>query len=86
MLIQGPCLVEGLLQGLAGGLLALAVLGATHLTLTAMVPASGNLFLRLLTSGFLAPWTAGALVLGGGAMGFVGSLFAVRKFLAETEA
>ncbi len=83
--IQGPCLVEGLLQGLAGGLLALAVLGATHLTLTAMVPASGNLFLRLLTSGFLAPWTAGALVLGGGAMGFIGSLFAVRKFLAETE-
>lgn len=83
--IQGPFLLEGLLQGLTGGLLSLAVLGATHLTLTAMVPASGNLFLRLLTSGFLDPWTATALVLAGGAMGFIGSLFAVRKFLAETE-
>jgi len=83
--IQGPFLLEGLLQGLTGGLLSLAVLGATHLTLTAMVPSSGNLFLRLLTSGFLAPWTAASLILGGGVMGFIGSLFAVRKFLAETE-
>jgi cell division transport system permease protein len=81
--IQGPFLLEGLLQGLMGGLLALGLLGGTHLTLTAMVPASGNLFLRLLTAGFLDAWTATALVLGGGAMGFIGSLFAVRKFLAE---
>jgi cell division transport system permease protein len=82
--IQGPFLLEGLLQGLMGGVLALLLLGAVHLIFDALVPASGNLFLRLLTARFLEPWTSATLVLGGGAMGFAGSLFAVRKFLAET--
>ncbi len=82
--IQGPFLMEGLLQGLAGGLLALALLGATHFGLNALVPSSGNFFLHLITAEFLAARTAVGLVLGGGAMGFAGSLFAVRKFLAET--
>jgi cell division transport system permease protein len=82
--IQGPFLVEGLLQGVAGGLLALLLLAGTHLAFAVLVPSSGNVFLRVLTSHFLGAGAAAGLVLGGGLMGLGGSLFAVRKFLADT--
>jgi len=77
--IQGPFLVEGILQGFAGGLLAIAALAASHLTIRAA--ADVNLFVRLATARFLDPAPALAVVVAGAVMGFVGAYLAVRKYL-----
>jgi cell division transport system permease protein len=77
--IQGPFLVEGILQGSLGGLLALAALAALHLAVR--TAGDVNLVVRLATARFLGPVPALALVVAGAAMGLVGAFFAVRKYL-----
>jgi len=80
--IQGPFLVEGLLQGLMGGLLALLLLGAGHLAVR-MAPAEAGVLMQIATERFLGPeWILGLLALGAG-MGLAGSFLAVRRFLAS---
>lgn len=80
--IQGPFLVEGLLQGLAGGLLALAVLAVVHLAVRA-IPGSVGPLVRIATDRFLEPGPILGLIVAGAAMGLCGSLLAVRRFLAS---
>ena len=78
--IQGPFLVEGIVQGLLGGALALGLIATVHLSVHA-APESVGVLARVATERFLGPGAAVALVLGGGGMGLAGSFLAVRKFL-----
>jgi cell division transport system permease protein len=79
--IRGPFLMEGLLQGTLGGVLALSVLGGVHLMIRRA--GSGNLFLALLTDRFLPGPQAAALAAAGGMMGLAGAFLAVRRFLGR---
>jgi cell division transport system permease protein len=79
--IRGPFLMEGLVQGTVGGLLALAFLGGLHLTVRRA--GGANLFLALLTERFLPGPQAAALAAAGGVMGLAGAFLAVRKFLGR---
>lgn len=81
LFIKLPYLVEGALQGLLGGFVALCL---SFLVFQMILQKSlGSL---LLITGidkihFLPPIWQGALILGGGLIGLLGSLFALRKFV-----
>jgi cell division transport system permease protein len=81
LFIKLPYLVEGALQGFMGGLTAL---GLSFLVFQVILQKSlGSL---LLITGidsihFLPPIWQGMLVFGGGLIGLLGSLFALRKFV-----
>ena len=81
LFIKLPYLFEGALQGVCGGLVAL---GLSFLVFEVLLKKSlGNL---LLMTGvekiqFLPPLWQAALVGGGGLIGLLGSLFALRKFV-----
>lgn len=79
--IQGPFLVEGLLQGVLGGVLALLLLGAAHLSARA-APVGAGVLMRIATDRFLGPEPILGLLALGAAMGLTGSFLAVRRFLA----
>jgi len=83
--IRGPFWVEGLLQGLLGGLVALGGLWAVfRLVLKGSDP---SLVQSLLSVRFLTPWEAVAMVLLGGFAGFLGDMVSLRRELvAPTEA
>jgi cell division transport system permease protein len=81
--IRGPFLVEGILQGGLGGLLALAFLYLSHefllreaLRSFQLLPASDWLH-------FVPPSAWLFIVVGGMLVGLLGSLLSVRKFLAS---
>ncbi|MCU1350255.1 MAG: putative Cell division protein FtsX [Acidobacteria bacterium] len=82
-IIRGPFLIEGLLQGTIGGLLAVGLLfGGFELTRRALAPSSSLLW-GFLFHGFL-PWQKiVALVLGGTLAGWFGSWLSVRETSAE---
>jgi cell division transport system permease protein len=79
--VGAPFLIEGLLQGFLGGVLALAALLATHAAaaprLRATVKLAGTLTLR----DTLPPSLLLALVAGGSAIGLLASTLAVVRFL-----
>lgn len=81
LFIKLPYLIEGAVQGVVGGL---AALGASLLVFQVLLQQSlGNLLLitGIDTIHFLPPvWQVG-LVVGGGLVGLLGSLFALRKFV-----
>lgn len=81
--IRGPFYVEGLLQGLAGGLTALAALRALHLALAPRVAES--LVLRLVARDFLTPGEMGAVVAIGAAAGLGGALASLGREQAASE-
>lgn len=83
LFIKMPFLLEGLLQGVAGGVIALlTLLGAYLLFLhnagnfVSFNPASAGL-------SFLPLEYAAGLVLAGGILGFLGSLTSLRRFMAD---
>lgn len=81
LFIKLPYLVEGALQGLLGGLSAL---GLSFLVFQVILQRSlGSLLLitGIDTIHFLPPLWQGLLVFGGGMIGLLGSLFALRKFV-----
>ncbi len=71
--IRRPFLLEGFTKGVAGGLLALAVTWATHLAVNEYVIRTVFFDWRLALAG----------VLGGAAIGFLGSLVSVGRHLRE---
>ncbi len=77
--IKAPFLIEGTLQGMAGALLALLILSGGYHLLSAELAASPlwqGMDFRFL------PWSYGAgMLVGGMAMGVVGSLFSLGRFL-----
>jgi cell division transport system permease protein len=81
--IRGPFLVEGMLQGGLGGLVALTLLYAAYELLLRQALES----FRLLTSAewlqFLSPNAWAGVVLGGMMVGLIGSALSIRKFLSD---
>ena len=81
LFIKLPYLIEGALQGLMGGLTAL---GLSFLAFQVILQKSlGSLLLitGIDTIHFLPPIWQGLLIVGGGLIGLLGSLFALRKFV-----
>jgi cell division transport system permease protein len=75
--IRGPFYVEGLLQGLIGGLLASGALFGVHRAVLAR--SQGSLFSSVLTLDFLDPRQVAFLVLLGGAAGLFGAVVSLRR-------
>jgi len=77
--IQGPLLIEGLLQGLLGSAIGLASLFALFLWIKSHF--SGPGLLKLFDFSFFPPLTTGAILLASVLLCTAGSLFSIRKFL-----
>jgi len=79
--IKAPFLIEGVLQGAAGAVLSLALLGACYF---ALLHNAGN-FLGLNPAGaglcFLPAGHLAAILCGGILLGFIGSLTSLRRFI-----
>ncbi len=82
--IRGPFLVEGILQGGLGGLLALAFLYLSHQFLLTEALRSFQLLPAANWLHFVPPSTWLLIVAGGMVVGLLGSLLSVRKFLASS--
>ena len=81
LFIKLPYLVEGALQGLLGGLAALALSFLVFQVILQKTLGSLLLITGIDTIHFLPPVWQGLLVLGGSLIGLLGSLFALRKFV-----
>lgn len=75
--IRGPFYAEGLLQGIAGGTLAVALLAGVHAWVLAQH--GGQLLTAMLAGDFLAPLEVLALVAAGGLAGLVGAVTSLEK-------
>jgi cell division transport system permease protein len=80
-LIQAPFVIEGMIQGVAGGALAIAGLGVAYWLLQAEVARMGGLFAPLDELSFLNLTSLGLLLGTGWLLGAVGSLVSLRRFL-----
>lgn len=83
LFIKMPFLLEGIMQGIAGGILALLLLLSVHLL---FLHNAGNfLTFNPATAGlsFLPPEYCAGLILAGAVLGFLGSLTALRRFINE---
>jgi cell division transport system permease protein len=83
LFIKMPYLLEGLLQGIAGGVIALLLLLSVHLL---FLHNAGNfLTFNPATAGlsFLPVEYIAGLLVAGAALGFLGSLTALRRFINE---
>ena len=74
--IRGPFYMEGLLQGLTGGLVAAVALAGAH---AFVVERWAGGALSLLATDFLAPGEVLALIVGGGLAGLVGAVASLRR-------
>ena len=81
--IRGPFLVEGILQGGLGGMLALGLLYLAHEFLLREALRSFQLLPAADWLRFVPPSTWLYIVVGGMLVGLLGSLLSVRKFLAS---
>lgn len=75
--IRGPFYVEGLLQGLIGGLVASGALWGVYELVHAK--SRGSLFSTLLALEFLSPQQVAFLVVMGGAAGLFGAVISLRR-------
>jgi cell division transport system permease protein len=82
-IIRGPFLIEGLLQGTLGGLIAVGLLFAIFEAARRTIAPSSSLLWGFLFAGFL-PWQKiAALVAGGMVAGWFGSWLSVRERPSE---
>jgi cell division transport system permease protein len=77
--VRGPFVMEGVLQGGIGAVVALAVLGAMFVAVKAQYLAPLSTTLDLASVGFLPIPLCAMLLLGGMAVGCVGGLVAARR-------
>jgi len=83
-IIRGPFLIEGLLQGTIGALVAIGLLFAGYETARRLIPPASSLLWGFLFAGFL-PWQKIlGLVAGGMLAGWLGSWISVRERTEET--
>jgi len=82
-IIRGPFLIEGILQGTIGGILAVVLLFAAYALAQRALPPASSLLWGFLFNGFL-PWQKlAALVAGGMFAGWFGSWLSVRETAEE---
>jgi len=81
--VGAPFLIEGLLQGFGGGLLAVAALLATHAAAAPRLRAAVKLAEALTLRDTLPLPLLGALVAGGAAIGLLASTLAVLRYLRK---
>jgi len=81
LFIKLPYLIEGALQGLLGGVTALALSFLVFEVLLQQSLGSMLLITGIDSIHFLPPIWQGLLIVGGGLIGLLGSLFALRKFV-----
>jgi len=81
--IRGPFLVEGMMQGILGALLALGALYAAQYALADYAARSGNVLAGALCAQYLPPLRALELAALGLLTGLAGSALSLRRFLAE---
>jgi len=79
--LRAPLLVEGMLQGSLGALLALGLLTATQRFLAPTFNLGSPLFATTVNRVYLESSIMAGLVLGGALIGALGSLIAVSRFL-----
>jgi cell division transport system permease protein len=79
-MVRGPFVVEGMLLGAIGGAFAAAVTAAGYGEVVRALSQAAP-FLPLVPAATLGPRVALDLVLGGIALGYVGSLFALRRLV-----
>jgi cell division transport system permease protein len=79
VLIRGPFLLGGVLQGLLGGVVALGLLAVAFRGLLLFVASTENVLLGVFVVRFLGPSTCGLLVLGGVLAGLLGGTLASRR-------
>ena len=78
-IIRGPFLIEGLLQGTIGALVAVGLLFGSYELARRLIPPASSLLWGFLFAGFL-PWQKIAGLVGGGMVaGWVGSWISVRE-------
>ena len=85
-LIQAPFVIEGMVQGLAGGALALAGLWGGYLLLRSQVPALGGFLAPLGEPQFLDLNSMALLLIIGWLLGAAGSLISLRRFIKTWKA
>ena len=83
--IQRPFIYLGALQGLAGGLVALAILWASLLALNSGVAALAASYGSNFRLAFLDPGDALAVLVFSAALGWLGAYLSVSKYLLEIE-
>ncbi len=76
--IRGPFIMEGLLQGGMGGLVALAALALAFLALRGAYLTPLAAALNMSSVGFLSVWICLGLLLGGMVVGCLGGVLAAR--------
>ena len=82
-IIRGPFLIEGLLQGTIGAIVAVILLFAGYLIAARLMPPASSLLWGFLFAGFL-PWQKlAALIAGGMFAGWFGSWLSVRETSEE---
>jgi cell division transport system permease protein len=86
LFVGAPFLIEGLLQGLGGGLLAVGALLAVHAAAAPRLRAAVKLAEELSLRDTLPLPLLGALVAGGAAIGLLASTLAVLRFLRRVSA
>jgi cell division transport system permease protein len=79
--IRGPFVAQGMLQGLTGAGIALAILYAGQVALARSAGRLGNALLLLAVERPLSPGASLLLLALGGGIGLIGSVTAVRRFL-----
>lgn len=83
-IIRGPFLIEGLLQGTLGALVAVGLLFGAYELARRLIPPASSLLWGFLFAGFL-PWQKIAgLIAGGMVAGWLGSWISVRERTEET--
>jgi cell division transport system permease protein len=83
-IIRGPFLMEGILQGLMGGGIAVAILWAAFTLARRSLDPSGALLWSFLFSTFLSWRAVALLILAGVAAGLFGSWISVREWTEES--
>ncbi len=83
--IRRPFYYLGLLQGVAGGVIALGIAWAALALLNTEVRALAESYGSSFRFGFLTPWDAATVVLLAGLLGFLGAQLSVSRHLREIE-
>ena len=79
--IKGTYILEGIFQGFLGSILALLLLTFSYFSFFKRLFSGAAFFLNFLKISFLSPFGILALLLLGLAIGWIGSVLALRKFI-----